>query len=307
MKGWVSLHKQIRNHWVWEKPDYLKAWLDMLMMANYKDQKQTYKGNIVLIKRGEFPISYRKLAVRWGWSAGKIKRFILLLKADTMVDTHTDYGFTVVKVRKYNEFQLQTDTATDTVIDTPVDTPTDTTIISNNKYNKTTHEIHQPNLDLSEPDEEKSGDGSFAIKFFKLWFGDEGKIINPPTPYERKDIVQYGLKYNSDIKFWEPFLLERKKRISLGQFHHMSIKAFCGGAFRDYTATSNSSGKSAYRKTKSGLWIAYCLKCAKKSYPNDFQLKGDSCCGTDWVPDEPVKDKKLDRSKAIFNQLQTGV
>ena len=59
MRGWISLQKQIRNHWLWEDPKYLKAWLDMLMMANYSEVKKPYKDQIVTIKRGEFPSSYR--------------------------------------------------------------------------------------------------------------------------------------------------------------------------------------------------------------------------------------------------------
>ena len=136
MNGWIKLHKRIRKHWVWEHPDFLLAWIDMLMMANWKDQKRIYKDEIIFIKRGSFPTSLRKLADRWGFSVNKLNRFIKLLKKDTMIDTHTDYGFTLVKIVNYEQYQVKNDTQTDTVVDTPVDTVGVTTIRSNKKEKK---------------------------------------------------------------------------------------------------------------------------------------------------------------------------
>ena len=140
MKGWISIHKQIRNHWVWEDPRYLRAWMDMLMMANYTEQKKPYKETIVLIKRGEFPASIRGLSERWDMATNTVRNFLNRLKTDTMIDTHTKYGFTLVKIVNYDKYQSQADTLVDTVgdtlTDTLTDTVTDTTIINNNNINK---------------------------------------------------------------------------------------------------------------------------------------------------------------------------
>lgn len=140
MKGWISVQKQIRNHWVWEDPRYLRAWMDMLMMANYTEQKKPYKETIVLIKRGEFPASIRGLSERWDMATNTVRNFLNRLKTDTMIDTHTEYGFTLVKIVNYDKYQSQTDTLADTVgdtlTDTLTDTVTDTTIINNNNINK---------------------------------------------------------------------------------------------------------------------------------------------------------------------------
>ncbi len=140
MKGWISIHKQIRDHWLWKDPKYLQAWMDMLMMANYNEQKKPYKEAIVLIKRGEFPASYRSLALRWGWSKNTVIKFINRLKTDTMVDTHTDYGFTLVKIVNYDKYQSHADTVAGTqggtVAGTVGGTVGGTTIIKDNKTNK---------------------------------------------------------------------------------------------------------------------------------------------------------------------------
>ena len=49
--------------------------------------------------------------------------------------------------------------------------------------------------------------------------------------------------------------------------------------------------ENKFKKTKTGLYIAYCNKCGKKNYPNDYQLKQQSCCGVEFVPNPPEPDK----------------
>lgn len=135
MNGWIKLNKRIRKHWLWDHPDYFRAWVDMLMMANWKETKKLYKDEIIVIERGEFPTSIRKLAERWNMAINTVNKLLKLLKKDTMIDTHSDYGFTTIKINNYEKYQTRLDTPRDTVSDTLADTVSDTTIryIKNNK------------------------------------------------------------------------------------------------------------------------------------------------------------------------------
>lgn len=47
--------------------------------------------------------------------------------------------------------------------------------------------------------------------------------------------------------------------------------------------------KPHYRKTKTGMYVAYCSKCGNKEFPgNDYQLRGFSgCCSADYLPEDP--------------------
>ena len=36
-QGWISLHRKIRDHWVWKDPIKLKWWIDILMEVNHSD------------------------------------------------------------------------------------------------------------------------------------------------------------------------------------------------------------------------------------------------------------------------------
>ena len=53
MGGWIKIYQTIREHWIWERPRYLKWWLDLLMLAEWKDSKRLVKSVLVTIKRGQ--------------------------------------------------------------------------------------------------------------------------------------------------------------------------------------------------------------------------------------------------------------
>ena len=56
---------------------------------------------------------------------------------------------------------------------------------------------------------------------------------------------------------------------------------------KDNTKNSKSE-TSNFRKTPTGLYVAYCSKCGNKQMPNDkWQLRdGSSCCRVEYVPEK---------------------
>lgn len=146
--GWIKLHRQIRENWIWEDAEMLKAWLDLLLMVNHQDKKIKFNGEIITIKRGEKLTSIMKLSDRWGWSRKRVMRFLDLLESDEMVTTKRTTNGTTIKVHNYAEYQgfwsaygTTNDTTNDTTSDTPYDTPSDTqTIINKNVLNNSNNE-----------------------------------------------------------------------------------------------------------------------------------------------------------------------
>jgi biotin operon repressor len=275
MNGWISLQKQVRKNWVWDDPKYFRAWVDMLMMANYSDVKKPYKDSIVLIKRGEFPVSYRKLGERWGMAKNTVIRFINRLKADTMIDTHTNYGFTLVKILNYDKYQNQVDTGVDTGSDTPSDTVTDTvggtTIIKDNKINKINKFRAKPkNLEM-------------VVEFFKL------KNIPDPQKNAEKFYSHYEsvgwFRGKSKIKNW-------KMCVSQWDFTKEEKKV-----------QSIHTVEQVFGKTPMGEFKVYCKNEKCKSYgstlfaKNKFDIQKGCRCGYGYQPDRP--------KKKILNQKET--
>lgn len=106
-QGFIQLHRKIQDHWLYqEKRTFSKfeAWIDMLMMANHKDNKFLLGNELVEVKRGEFITSIRKLEERWKWSNTKVKSFLNLLQSDEMITYKSDTKKTVITIDKYSNY-----------------------------------------------------------------------------------------------------------------------------------------------------------------------------------------------------------
>lgn len=93
--GWIILDRKIMNNWVWQdKPfSYGQAWIDMLLMANHKDNDILFEGKVITIQRGSFLTSILKLSSKFGWERKKTTRFLNLLENQKMVTTkRTTHG-----------------------------------------------------------------------------------------------------------------------------------------------------------------------------------------------------------------------
>ena len=133
--GWIKLHRQIVDNWIWEDAEMFKAWIDILLMVNHKDRQTEFNGKIITVKRGEKLTSITKLAERWGYSRKRVMRLLELLENAEMVTTvRTTHG-TTLKVVNYELYQgfsepngTTNDTTHDTAMVTTVDTTHDTTV-----------------------------------------------------------------------------------------------------------------------------------------------------------------------------------
>ena len=74
--GYINLHRAIREHPYWSDPDRLRAWIDILLMAAWKPHRRMIGTSQESVGRGELVASERFLADRWGWSRGKVRRWI---------------------------------------------------------------------------------------------------------------------------------------------------------------------------------------------------------------------------------------
>lgn len=107
-QGYVSIHRSLQEHWLWnEKPfDKKSAWIDLLLMVNYKDNKIMFDNELIEIRRGERITSIKKLCDRWGWSNTKVRNFLKVLEKDNMISLKiAPQKATVISIVNYNKFQ----------------------------------------------------------------------------------------------------------------------------------------------------------------------------------------------------------
>ena len=106
-KGYIRLYRDIRSHWIWSDPDYLRAWVDLLMMVNHEDKQILFNKKLITVKRGSRITSIRKLAERWGWSRGRVARFLDMLEQDHMIATRRTTQKTLINVINYSFYQSE--------------------------------------------------------------------------------------------------------------------------------------------------------------------------------------------------------
>jgi len=107
-RGWIRLHRKLRDHWLWDNKEVkskFEAWMDLIMMASHEERSVYMKEQLVVIKRGEVCCSLNTFAKRWKWSTGKVRRFISVLKTDTMVVQQTTRVATHLSICNYDTYQ----------------------------------------------------------------------------------------------------------------------------------------------------------------------------------------------------------
>jgi hypothetical protein len=105
MSGWIKVHRQLTNHWIWDKPEYLKWWIDILMQSNIESKKVLIKGQLIQVNRGEVIYSYDTWANRWKINKSKVVRFLKMLEKDLMIELKNETVTTRLIVCKYDTYQ----------------------------------------------------------------------------------------------------------------------------------------------------------------------------------------------------------
>lgn len=110
MAGWISLHRSMLDHWLWEGESFTKAqaWIDLLLSANHAPAKVRIKGSVIDLERGQQARSMVTLSRVWRWSRDKVKRFMSTLVSDGMITIKTSQLTSVITICNYTSFQEST-------------------------------------------------------------------------------------------------------------------------------------------------------------------------------------------------------
>lgn len=144
--GYISIHRKIQDNWLWNEKPFSKgqAWVDLILLARWKDGKQLHRGKLLERKRGQVCCSMSWLAKRWGWSRDKVRRFMHMLETQGMVTLDATRHDTSITIENYSVYQTSptTDNTTDKATDKATDNTTDNTY--KNKGNKGNKDNNPP-------------------------------------------------------------------------------------------------------------------------------------------------------------------
>jgi hypothetical protein len=181
MEGYFLLPRKIQETPKWNddtKFDKRSAWIDMLLMANFKDTKISFEGNEIDIKQGSFITSKLKLSKRWKWSICKVTHFFKQLTSSNEINTISDNKKTTISIVDYppsyitysdkrNEKESK---AKETINQSKTDTKV--TKVTNKEYKEKAIKVFSENEDLD--------------KTFYAYINMRNKIKKPITDYAIK-------------------------------------------------------------------------------------------------------------------------
>jgi DNA replication protein DnaD len=106
-KTWIKLYRQsLENDLYNIKPfDRFHAWIDLLLLAEYKTHKKLWRGKMTDFKRGDVNLSIEKLAASWGWSRGKTVRFLNNLNDLEMISLNVHRNRTIITLVNWDLYQ----------------------------------------------------------------------------------------------------------------------------------------------------------------------------------------------------------
>ena len=123
MTGWISIHRSIRDHWVWQDAKYLKWWLTILLNVNHEGKKFPVGTEIKTCSPGQSFRSIDQWSAMFSCSKPTTIKFFEMLKNDNMISTEImgkgnrrKHLLTVVNWSKYQ--QTETENFTETVPET---------------------------------------------------------------------------------------------------------------------------------------------------------------------------------------------
>jgi len=118
----------------------------------------------------------------------------------------------------------------------------------------------------------------------------------------RKLSERWGVSINTARRYLNIFKKTRLIKLQkTGLGTKITFLCFTRGVSKSDTQTNTHSNTrtntiqdvktnkiKAFRKTNTGLTIAYCSKCNKQHFPNDWQIRASSeCCASDWIQELP--------------------
>ena len=107
--GWIKLHRQIEHNSMWTSEPFTRgqAWIDLLLLANYKYGYIYFRGNKIIVKRGQVGWSQRRLASRWKWGRKRVARLFLDLEKEQQIAPQKNNKSSIITILNYERYQSE--------------------------------------------------------------------------------------------------------------------------------------------------------------------------------------------------------
>lgn len=105
--GYIKIFRSLKSHWLWNDEKKLRWWIDVLLSANYSDQKVLIKGTLIECKRGQCIKSLHTWAKDWRTTKNTVSTFFKLLQSDAMIGVENMKYTTRITICNYDSYNNQ--------------------------------------------------------------------------------------------------------------------------------------------------------------------------------------------------------
>lgn len=107
--GYVSIHRRLLGHHAFRNDAEGMAFAWMVIRAAWRPAKVRYKDRMIQLRRGQLAVSVRDMANAMDRDKAWVERLWKRLKSETMIETVTEAGVSVVTICNYDEYQASRD------------------------------------------------------------------------------------------------------------------------------------------------------------------------------------------------------
>lgn len=108
-RGFIKIYRKIEDNVLWlasdEPFDSRSAWIDLVLLANHKDNTFKLGMQTIKVKRGQKWTSSKKLADRWTWSRQKVMKYLHMLQNEGMIYLETSNRGLLITIVNYSVYQ----------------------------------------------------------------------------------------------------------------------------------------------------------------------------------------------------------
>ena len=269
--GYIKLSRcTLDNPIVMKSPEHLTIWIYLLLNATHSNYDVMYEGQRKTLKSGQLITGRKLISKALKINESKVQRILKTFEIEQQIEQQTNPRCRLISILNWGKWQGS-------------EQQTEQQLNNKRTLNKNVKKIKNIYID----------------DFNEFWNVYDKKVSKP------KAITAYQKAIKKTNHETLMTALKKQKVLWVGKekafIKHPTtwLNQECWNDEIEDLRPAKKTTKSVFRQTKTGLFIAYCSKCNKKHYPNEYQLKQDSCCGVEFLP-KPI-EKKIDNG---FTDLQ---
>lgn len=104
-EGWIKVHRTILEHWIFDNADHSRAWMLLILHANWEPKRRMFNGKIITVQPGELLGSIAYFADITRLSHKQWRHLQELLIAEQMITVESTWRGAKLTICNYTTYQ----------------------------------------------------------------------------------------------------------------------------------------------------------------------------------------------------------